>query len=472
MATSFSYYRDDTLKFAPSDLRVSLTTLLKNLPSPNIGFLSDSLWTKSKSVQWNIKCSEENLKFIKETIQGTVKGDEYLILLNGYKIKFKKSGKKTAAGGIDAVSTKKQELGSLWVIKRVLLDNINYSVFQDILKDPKYPELLALYPEVDEIWLNVFFLQQKKIKEKLTGHRFNHFSREEGFMKYISDIVKSKYGITKKDNWNPADIWLVKDELTIKTKISNIINSDKKGTLSELNTVLRTMFSEKKVIGISLKKVSGAEAKWEEVNVKHPVFEDKQNYNFSVVSMKVNLNIVKLNTIYSFKSKASDIKVDGADYGTISFQIQGNQLTTFDNLKFEATGSASSSARMGKAPVDMVVNALKDFGIIYSNSNMLYPKSSTEFLKPSTLDKYSKMFTALKNSGRIDGDMTLIKFKENMVLMFNSKTPYSATSKLMQMSFIYGLNTLSKEKLDTLVTDICFLSMKKGERFGPFVKLH
>lgn len=291
-------------------------------------------------------------------------------------------------------------------------------------------------------------------------------------MKYISDVVRTKYGITKKDNWNPADIWLVKDETSIKNKISNVINAEKKGTLSELNAVLRTMFSEKKVVGISLKKISGKEAQWEEVNVSNPIFEDKINYNFSVLSMRVNLNISKQNNAYVFKSKASDIKVDGASYGVIKFQIQGNQLTTFDNLKFEATGSASNAARMGKAPVDMVVSAMKDHGIIYTNYHTSYPKTSTEFLNQTNLSKYSKMFTALKNSDRVDEGMTLEKFKENMVIMFNSKTPYTATSKLMQMSVIYGINTLPKEKLETLVTDICFLAMKKGERFGPFVKLH
>ncbi|CAB4127324.1 hypothetical protein UFOVP84_130 [uncultured Caudovirales phage] len=56
--------------------------------------------------------------------------------------------------------------------------------------------------------------------------------------------------------------------------------------------------------------------------------------------------------------------------------------------------------------------------------------------------------------------------------MFNSKAPYSATSKLMQMSVIYGINTLPNENLETLVTDICFLAMKKGDKFGPFVKLY
>ena len=37
-----------------------------------------------------------------------------------------------------------------------------------------------------------------------------HYSREGGFMDYISKFVKEKYQISKKDSWNPADIWLIK----------------------------------------------------------------------------------------------------------------------------------------------------------------------------------------------------------------------------------------------------------------------
>ena len=38
------------------------------------------------------------------------------------------------------------------------------------------------------------------------------FDRDDknGFMNYITNLVKAKFGIAKKDAWNPADIWLIK----------------------------------------------------------------------------------------------------------------------------------------------------------------------------------------------------------------------------------------------------------------------
>ena len=50
--------------------------------------------------------------------------------------------------------------------------------------------------------------------------RFTEFIRDGGFMKYQGRtdsfmeykaiLINKNYGISKKDNWNPADIWLIK----------------------------------------------------------------------------------------------------------------------------------------------------------------------------------------------------------------------------------------------------------------------
>ena len=111
--------------------------------------------------------------------------------------------------------TRQQELGSAWILRRALKDNKTYTTWEDILDDPKYEELggkKGIYPTVDKEWLQTFFLQQKKMLEEFSNPRFTEFNREYGFMKYISDLVKNKFGISKKDSWDPADIWCIKDE--------------------------------------------------------------------------------------------------------------------------------------------------------------------------------------------------------------------------------------------------------------------
>ena len=55
----------------------------------------------------------------------------------------------------DAITTKKQELASLWIIKQALgARGILYQTV-DRLKNDKvgYKELTEIYPEVNELWL-------------------------------------------------------------------------------------------------------------------------------------------------------------------------------------------------------------------------------------------------------------------------------------------------------------------------------
>ena len=52
----------------------------------------------------------------------------------------------------EAEATRKQELGSAWIFRRALKDNIQYKSWEDILDDPKYNELggkKGIYPSVE-----------------------------------------------------------------------------------------------------------------------------------------------------------------------------------------------------------------------------------------------------------------------------------------------------------------------------------
>ena len=56
---------------------------------------------------------------------------------------------------------------------------------------------------------------------------------------------------------------------------------------------------------------------------------------------------------------------------------------------------------------------------------------------------------------------------------FNSDKPFVATSKLMQLHFLDEVFKIrSNKKFTEFWTDMLFLSIKKGDRFGPFGKLY
>jgi len=64
------------------------------------------------------------------------------------------------------------------------------------------------------------------------------------------------------------------------------------------------------------------------------------------------------------------------------------------------------------------------------------------------------------------------EFATNIENLFMDK-PYVANSKLMQLTFIDKVLSIdNKEKFTEFWTDMVFLSIKKGDKFGPFGKLY
>jgi hypothetical protein len=369
--------------------------------------------------------------------------------------------------------TKQQELGSAWIFRRALKDNVRYNKWEDILNDPKYDELggeKGIYPSVDKVWLQTFYLQQAKMLEEFSNVRFTEFNRDNGFMSFITNLVKSKFGIAKKDSWNPADIWCIKDEKKVIADINKVVQKGHIEELGELNALLRTLFRERRIVGISLKKVSGKQAKYEEVNVDTGLEYLNEDYTFDVSKVKIDLSLKPGNQI-KLSTQDTTIFVDAAENGKkviYKYQITTISSSRFNNLKWEPTSNAASAARLGKAPVAMVLGALSDFKINFSNSNSDYPKSAEEF------KKRQKEFVTMFNAVKIKADTVITDdklFVSNMTKVF-MESPQLANTKLMQLAFVYQITKLPKKQMDALMTKITLLAQKKGLQFGPFGKLY
>lgn len=373
----------------------------------------------------------------------------------------------------DAKDTRKQELGSAWIFKRALNDNIKYNRWEDILDDPKYPELggpKGIYPEVDKKWLETFFLQQKKMLEEFSNVKFKEFNREGGFMDFISKLVKQKYGISKKDAWNPADVWCIQDENKVIAEMKKITSEGLFEELQELNTYLRTLFDERRVVGISLKKISGKIAHYEEVNVGKGLEYLTKDYTFDVSKIKIDLSLKSGNEI-KFNTQDTTMFVDSmVDKKKVTYKYQITTISSsrFNNLKWEPTASSAAAARLGKAPVAMVLDTLKRFNVNFSNSNKEYPKSAEEFNKNQK--EYVTMFNAIKKDVE-----TKIKDEKEFISNFTKiymVSPPIANTKLMQLVFVYKITRIPKKDMDRMMTRITLLAQKKGDEFGPFGKLY
>lgn len=414
-------------------------------------------------------------------VQGKVKEDAITLLIGPQKVKFEQTGATTDSSGKkipEATMTRMQELGSAWVFKRAIQDNIDFSSPADINNDKKtMDELKRIWKtigKVDEVgddWIDTFYKQNKTLLQKIGRPAFTEFNREGGFMDWVSDLVKQEpFNISKKDNWNPADIWLIQNEDKWKKVIEDVISPNgrrgrKAQTLEELNAVFRTLFRARQIFGVSLKKVSGAEAKYQEVNVSSSFFKDIESMTFKVDKLQSFCGI-KDNGFQTQDTRM--FVVDGAI--TYNFQIKANSSTKFSGLKYEPTASGAGAARLGKATVELVVDLLSDNGFTFKKSFSDYPMSADEFLKEEAT--YKKMFAGLIKAGVDFGTADSADTVFDNFLYVYGTQPHVANSKLQQLTFFHFITSLKKDELDEFGTDMVWLAMKAGRRYGPFAKLY
>ena len=375
----------------------------------------------------------------------------------------------------DAITTKKQELASLWIIKQALgARGILYQTV-DRLKNDKvgYKELTEIYPEVNELWLKSLVAQQITVIDHiLGGGHYTTFNRDGGFMEFISNLVRDKFKISKKDNWNPADIWVIQNEHQAIDKIKNAVRGNYP-TITELNNVMKGMWRDKELKGISLKVISGETAIWEEVNLDDSLFEDKNEppiFEITWSSCKLNLK----NDKFDSADTIVNVKEGKSIY---VFQIRQNSRG-FNNLKFEPTKKGFGAARLGKVPLDKLKGMMngRPFNLSFMNSHTNYPKDSRIFNRDQ--EKYIKMWNKIKKHVITDIE-TKKEFVSNFMTAFDDPTKNIkdsqksiATSKLMQLDFLAQVFGMGKEKSNELFTNMAFLAQKKGEGFGPFGKLY
>lgn len=382
-----------------------------------------------------------------------------------------------------AESTKRQEQTSAWIFRRALNDNVLYKSESEILDDPKFIlEVLGvdlktgkstgkgIYPEVLDTknWMKTFYLQQSKFFKEFSHVKFTEFTRDGGFMKYISDLVKKEFKISKKDTWDPADIWCMQDEKRVMNEIQGVLKNHGLETLSQLNALLRTYFKDRIIVGVSLKMVTGNAAHYEEVNTKKGVlFENSAHPTFNVSSLKCDLN---LRTDGSFKATGTSIDFIGsspAGKRTYNISIRSISTSRFNNLSLSFV-EKSAAAQIGRVPVEKLISEMNTFKLSYDKSNSNYPKNSSEY--NTDMQKYTDMFNNIKNKVET-GITNPADFNKNMIKIF-SIDPVIGNTKLMQITFLNELVKLSDKSLDQFITNIFFLAEKRGEDFGPFGKLY
>jgi hypothetical protein len=388
----------------------------------------------------------------------------------------------------DAAETKKQENGS-----RVYFEAYIEKGERDTKKLQKLVE--RVYKNVSDSWMDSYAKQAAALKGYLGNLRGYKYSRDEGIMPFIEGIAKSKCGVSIKDRWNPADIYMVKSskESTIKTKITKITASqDKKKNLLELNAYMRELLAKKELLPISLKAIA---AKTKDAKIEPANMGGKNTMQFSLQpgSLKCLLSIGN-KTPYEFDTGelAFDFIANGEPVHGQSRNFQYSKERNLVQTDLTPKGR-SAGAKLGKVSSSaldtfLAKNGLKRPASASGDPNINPPGKWSE----SNIKYWIKLYNSLKNKKvagqKIDfGSLTVIDEKgktlsgiENVIryaVKYEGKTRSSAgrfSSKLIGMRWAAIWAELEeKGKTEEWLKTLYFGAKKEfGEENGPFLKIY
>jgi hypothetical protein len=391
----------------------------------------------------------------------------------------------------NAIETAKQENGSR-VYFQLVIENA---------KDPDkdfatlFSAVKKVYSNVNKEWMDSYAKQAKALKEYIGRNKGYEYSRDDGFMPFIEDIAKKKCGVSIKDRWDPADIYMVKKtkKRDIETKIKELTSTDDKETnLLALNDYMRELMQSFDMLPISLKaiKKSTPKAKVEPANVGGAAKKIK----FEVVpgSVKCLLDFGHKNAHefdtgeFAFDFKVGDEEIHGQarnfQYSKERNLVQ-TDLTPKGRSGGAKLGKVSSEALdsfLTKARLPRPASAAKDPNIDmpgkWTQENINYWIEFIENLKSKRVaDRFIDLGNLKVKVGNkeTEGAAEVIK----TAIISEGKTRSSAgrfSSKLIGLRWAYTWVLIEEKGLMDEWLQTLYYGAKKefGGKNGPFLKIY
>ena len=178
-------------------------------------------------------------------------------------------------------------------------------------------------------WTNTFISSANILLSNFQNPNFQQHRGSEFVNKIYGAFAaaKKEAGLSmQSDKWNPADIWMVD---------SSILEMEFPTELGELNSTLADLYSNNKLIGVSLKK-TGAEAKLGTYNLSA---EDRAGYTYEGYDSRPTNN----NTVISYND------------GSITFRT----FNFANNFAGEIKGKTASHGKIGQGAINDVLKSFK-----------------------------------------------------------------------------------------------------------------
>jgi len=465
-----------------------LNKKIKQLQSGKLGDLIDINFKKDTgkviNVVYKSEVKADSIQKIKAHLQkqfgviGDIKKDTIKVgrVVRGknvsFDVNFKK--KKPVTGG-KVINTEVQEKGTTIVLNQVLRKNKTFNKKEDIMADKDtLTKLRDVFKGYDddriEDWTHSYYEQQKEFLKKFKSSQWDEFKYDnQTFVKFFETHIKNKIVannlkpldlVKKYTEWNPADIWAVYQMNKVKEEIDKNI-TPKTSNVAELNNLLINLFKDRKLVGLSLKKIApkqSANLKFVNITPSNMKIAEIEKYKMDDIEFVVD-------NIFQGEAIATAVKFDK---GTFKIDIgHAGSRSAAGNLNFNTAIKATPGARGGQAPIAMVLKLLKNNGtnITFINDHNKYPKSGEEFInESSTFEDYYKVVKPYFKKTQ-----TYSQFEKSISTLYKNKK-FIAQTKLMELHFFHdALKNYSKNA--EFWTDLLYLGMKIGKGFAPHAKI-
>jgi len=313
----------------------------------------------------------------------------------------------------------------------VTCENFNdRAVKSKTLTDEKYE---AMCNELPDEWINSCIEGANKLKEVYSGNYTFHrgspmVNQIEGHFKRIKRLEGVRMDLNK---WSPADIYLIRKDFDIGCLA-------KEKTILGLNACMQRELSDGKLIGVSLKKITG-NARLKAMNQSGTAPEVKYDgFELSPDSMDGYLKV---------KVAGSAAKIQFRSFG-------GN--TSLTGWQGEVKGASANQGKISYGPINLI---LKNHSVTQIRANAAQDAKRND---DSVATQIAKGMIEL---GALSG-----KTKDH-VMMIKSKSDKWRYSKLQVVQLLSTIKSLSPEKRNQVMEDLFLYASSQSQYSAPYMKM-
>ena len=330
-------------------------------------------------------------------------------------------------------------------------------------------------PDAFSDWFKTFQLTKPavtKIVGSLNTYDIIHDATDKSAFTTTIEKFLKKVGISKKDSWNPADIFIVKKDKRkeITDALEKMVETytASEGLLNMVNDKIYKLYKDGKMYPISLKQITSDKANVDKNNVpgqvkvaEYDIQIAKFNCNLSTEGKEIGLFVFNNTTT----KKQINMQVRGFphQYGTAQTEITSDGTPTGGRLGKVSTKVIDNVMSMWK---DARIDSIKYFGSPEPFSNFDKNKIEETYKMYETVTKDSKVYNVKKISKK--------SFEKTIGDLQSARPSKAAENMVMKIQGLKIMHFFIKNKKDlsAIMNKMINGAKKINPDNGFFIKIY